>query len=364
MKHFMQSLCAFAGILLVLLFTAQVFCTNGESIFLFDTPTFIISRIYALLSPFLVPLVASITGIFSASLLKKHDTWWRFVALQAKALLVPFAVAVLILLPLQQLFNIAPISAAGASASTAGFFTQITQVFKALLDVFNLTSGIAASQLSLLLYFFVFALIALALTKFLEKIAHLHRETSHSKTTLLLCGIVFLFIPVNAAAVPALAETFVAYIFGFFVLSQAVVQSYLLRNRHWICATWLSVLILYFFLDSANLGTPIVQQIVFRLLTWLGIVGSITVCSRYFNGESKAAAYLAGAFFPFFYFSQTITLFAAVAVNQFMHDTHGAFVLVCGFSILLITALYELLRRFAVMRVLFGIKSELYNENF
>lgn len=110
--------------------------------------------------------------------------------------------------------------------------------------------------------------------------------------------------------------------------------------------------------DSLSAGLPrLALLFLASLASWLVIVGLLGCGRRYLDRPSPALAYLARASYPIYILHQTVIVVLAFYLVGLPAPEPLQWVVLFVGAVASTFVLYELVRRFAVTRVLFGMKA-------
>ena len=95
-----------------------------------------------------------------------------------------------------------------------------------------------------------------------------------------------------------------------------------------------------------------VQQ---RFLSWIGILAVIGLGKRFLEFNNKFTQYFVPSVFPIYIFHQSIIVIIGFLVVRNISEPVIQYFIIMGMSFILTIMMYEILRRLAVTRFLFGI---------
>lgn len=159
-----------------------------------------------------------------------------------------------------------------------------------------------------------------------------------------------------------LFENILFFVFGFVAFSNASVLLEKVRRIKWIAlavAVGLTTLSVYWY--QTQQMPPFrstffsVKLLVRSLACWAWITAMVGITFQYFNTENKRLKYISEAVFPFYLLNQPIILVLAYYVTQWHVSLALKFAFIGITSFVSTIALYELVRRVAFFRWLFGI---------
>lgn len=151
-KNYIDNLRWLFILLLIPYHAAMAWNTWKEPNYIYFESSRIISSIVVFLSPYFMPLLFLIAGISTAFSLKKR-TIIQYISERAKKLLIPFLIAVLLLMPpityLADKFNY---------GYSGGFFQHYRIFFTRFTDLTGADGGFSAGHLWFLLYLFMISI--------------------------------------------------------------------------------------------------------------------------------------------------------------------------------------------------------------
>ena len=353
-KPFWVNICAFTGILLFFFYSSLIFSDAEKSFFLFAGENHLIQQVSNILLLLIFPMLSVLTGICAAKLLYDANVK-KFVLTVVKSLLIPFATGMILFVPFQIFIGM-------RTAGSDMVFKKLPAYYLHLSAYFNNGGIIFLSNFWIFFYLAASCFILLFCRPLLAKF-NLNDVNIHF-ILIFVSGIVFFLKPVfffnNAAD---FLDVFLPFMYGAFLFQYENVQERIKRNRHWLFACFLALLCFNVFLDySARYGNALTRHVVSRALIWLGLLAGIAVFKRYFDKTNGFMKTVAECTVFNMYSALTLVIVAALVIMRFITNQYVLFFSVAIVAFLLSLLIRILLGRFKIMQLLFGMKSELYNE--
>ena len=353
-KPFLVNIYALTGILLFFFYSSLLFSDAEKSFFLFAGENQLIQQVSNILLLCIFPMFSVLTGICAARLL--YDaTAKKYVLTVVKSLLIPFATGMILFVPFQIFIGM-------RTAGSDMAFKKLPVYYQNLSAYFNNGGIIFLSNFWIFFYLAASCFILLFCRPLLAKFNL--KDVSVPFILVFVSGIVFFLKPVfffnNAAD---FLDIFLPFMYGAFLFQYENVQEKIKRNRHWLFACFLALVCFNIFLDfSARYGNALVRHVVSRGLIWLGLLAGIAVFKRYFDKANGFVATCAQAAVFFMYSALTVVIVVALVAMKFVANQYVLFFVVAIVAFVLSLGIFMLLGRFKTMRLLFGMRSELYNE--
>lgn len=237
------------------------------------------------------------------------------------------------------------------------YFEHLIVFFTKWTDLTGGDGGFTPGHLWFILYLLVISLITLPLFIWYRKKC---TKSVFAKTKLWMLlpygVIIYLMTAVLDIGGKSIGEFMACYLVGYFVLSEEEVIERIKSKAVWLFS--------FFILASAGRMVLIYvvrfsegyDDLLQRVIAFVGILSLIGMSSRYFNKPYKWSRYLSKAAFPLYYFHQsTLVIIAFFTVKMTSNRILQYAVIALG-SLLVTLLVYEVLKRFKVTAFLFGIK--------
>ena len=314
-------------------------------------------------TPFMMPLMFAISGASLFYAMGKGG-FGKFLKDKVLRLLVPLVVCVFTHASLQEYLND---KTHGLFAGN--YFQFLPQYFR--LDRIEWTG----EHLWYLLFLFLFTIILYPLMSwlkgkgrgFLTKLGGVIAKTGVLYTLMLPPLLLFVLLGPDS---PWMEDNggypYIVYLWilllGFLVVSGERVQEKI-RQLRWVSLSVglvmvISFCILYTLADKDTISPGLVLAIVMRVFGgWICVLGFMGLAMQYLTAGSSRLGYANEAVLPFYIFHQTVLLAAGYFVLQWGLPDVLEWMVIVAISFVIIMALYEYaVRRFNVMRFLFGMK--------
>jgi glucan biosynthesis protein C len=151
-------------------------------------------------------------------------------------------------------------------------------------------------------------------------------------------------------------------LYGFILFSHARLQARIQQMRwfYLVAALATATVLLFQFgyaLPRAGTKAQLYFGLFFIISSWCWILAFIGFTSKYLTSNTRLLKYANEAVLPFFIMHQTVLLVIGYFVLRWPIPDPGKWLVIALSSFVLVMGIYELLvRRFNVLRVLFGMK--------
>ncbi len=304
-------------------------------------------------SPWFMPILFVIAGMSTFYALQKR-TPKKYINERITKLLIPFVSGLLLLVPMQSFF-----AEKFHNGYLGSYFHQYTLFFTKFSDLSGYSGGFTLGQMWFILALFLISLVALPIVLlYRQSNRKLHLEKLSIFKILSMFSIVFVMSFILDIEGKSLGEYFALFMLGYFVLSDDNVQERLDKNRWYlICAAiiFTAANVIYRNVTASDGG--IIYDILIKLLSWISILGIIGMGKHYLNFRNKFTDYFANASFPIYIFHQSWIILVAYYVFLLTSNVALQIILILIGSFVLTILTYELCKRTAITRFLFGIKN-------
>ena len=130
------------------------------------------------------------------------------------------------------------------------------------------------------------------------------------------------------------------------------------KNSIYLGIGWILVIAMRCLSYATNFNNGVLDQIVYCLLEWIGILAMLGLGRRFLNHNWKFTKVLVKAEFPLYLFHQTLIIMVGYWIMPHIKSVYVEYLLIIGISFVLSYMLYEICRRFSVTRFLFAIKKQ------
>jgi peptidoglycan/LPS O-acetylase OafA/YrhL len=274
-------------------------------------------------------------------------------------LLVPFLAGLVLICPVIAYYALK--FHAGYTGSFTGAFVHF---FSSITNIHNLNGmngDFSVDHLWFILSLLIISVVALGVILLGQRQAGLHLNPDKVSLPVL----ILLFFPVWLLNFVGVFETgysiisyFAMFLIGYYLFAMDSVQAQL--ENYWavLLTTWIVLTIGVMWTSGMILGHHEVfwgYSPIYVLTGWTGVLALIGAGRRLFDSTSNFATYMGPASYPVYIIHQPILVAIAYYVVMLKIPPALQFMVIVIFSILLTFACFGILRRIAVVRVLFGI---------
>ena len=355
-KSYIDNLRWAAVLLLIPYHTMMMYNNWGESFYVWVKGLGAPSIIINILWPAYMPLLFVLAGMSTKFALEKRSPK-EYLKERFLRLFVPLVFGLLLLIPAQTYF-----AERYHNGYTGGYFAQYILFFTKETDLSGYHGGFTPAHLWFILYLFLISLAALGIILLVKK-TPLKIEASKIPVAVVIS--MFIVTTLMSAVInisgKSLGEYLTLFLLGYYLLSEDVVMEKLERSRWWLAALFAAVgaAVIYLLMGDVPVPWPIFDFLV-RAIGWLTILVLLVFAKRHFNMHGKVTRYLSAASFPIYFFHQTILVAVAFYVVGFTDNPLVQIILTIAVTAVLSFAAYELFKRTAPTRFMFGIK---YNKS-
>lgn len=329
-------------------------------------------------APWFMQLLFVIAGIATYYSLKRRDAT-EYLKERVSKLFIPMVAGMILVIPFSTYYAFLLNDYTGIylnlNGYTGSFLNLWVELFTNPLHYFQ--QGILIGPLWFLLYLFIVSLVALPI---IMKYKKADWKIPTEKITI--PKLISLIIPLTIASFflnifpeKSIAQIFLLFIFGYFLLSSESVQEKLEKRRWPLFISFLLINMLYVamalsFLNTAADGSVtipstldiivslLITKLMINSIIWLGVLGVIGMGKHYLEFNNSKTLYLSTVSFP-------IYIFHIVWVNFFIYYTIKLIpdlmlvqiILSLILSFILTIVTIEVVKRIPIIRSLFGIKA-------
>ena len=350
-KHYIDNLRWAAVLMLIPYHTMMMYNNWGESFYIWVKGLSVPSIAINLLWPGYMPLLFVLAGISTKYALEKRSPK-EFLKERFLRLFVPLVSGVLLLVPAQTYF-----AERYHNNYTGGYLAQYVLFFTKETNLTGYHGGFTPAHLWFILYLFLISLAALGLIMLIKK-----NRINIRADKIPFAVIVSMFVLTTAMCLvldiagKSIGEYFTLFLLGYYLLSEDAVMETLERNLRWLIVLFAAAVAGLIGLFIFGRAWEIALGILLRAVGWLTILVLLVFAKRYFNMSGKLARYLSASSFPIYLFHQTVLVAVAYYVVGFTDIPIVQSMLVIVMTTVLSFAAYELFKRTAPTRFMFGIK--------
>jgi glucans biosynthesis protein C len=351
-KYFIDNLRWISILMLFPYHASMVYNNFGENFYIRSKSIPIISSFIEVNYLWFMPLMFVIAGISSRYALNRRTTK-EYIKERVLKLFIPLVSGILLLVPMQTYY-----AEKFHNGYDKGYFYQYIMFFTKETDLTGYTGGFTPAHLWFILYLFVISLVALPVIEIYRKSDYKIPVDKLSVLSILPMFMIFLVMAlILDIGGKSLGEYFALFMLGYLVLSEDSIQLKLDKNRGVLFGAFILMTVLnMLFRNLWNSSHGTAYDIFSRFLTWVGILGIMGMGRHYLNFNNKVTSYFSKASFPIYIFHQSLLVITAYYTLKITSWVSMQFVLIIIISFVITMLMYEMLRRIALTRFLFGIK--------
>ncbi|SCZ05437.1 acyltransferase family protein [Alkaliphilus peptidifermentans] len=236
------------------------------------------------------------------------------------------------------------------------FFTKET-------DLTGYLGGFTPAHLWFLLYLFIISILALPVIKKLMKVDFREINWFNRKDRIILLFIVpFLFSAILDISGKSLGQFFTIFMLGFILAKDEEMLVTIEKNRlmYFIITITTSLCLYLFYYRFGGLygfSLKAISYSAFRhLIMWVSLLTILGYGIKFLNNANRFSNYFTKSAFSFYIFHQSWLILIAYYVFKWTNIILLRMVLIILVTFILSLLTYELFRRIAVTRYMFGIK--------
>ena len=357
-KRYLDILRLICVVLLIPFHTMMMYNTWGEGQYVPGVPLEAASWFLRLSYPWLMPLMFVIAGMSARYSLQKR-TPAKYVTERLMRIGLPLLTGILLITPL--LSYIADVSNNGYSG---GYIAHYATFFTKLTDFSGYDGGFGLAHLWFLLFLFIISLAALPVFLLGKKFPRFMEWGKWPVALILGLGVVqALADDVLNFGGKSLAQYFVLFLIGLFVLSHEEVQAKLERFRFAFLASVFVVGTGYAF--ALGLGwSGFVYDMLYYLFGYLAMLALLGFGRRHLNMENKVFVHAAASSQLYYILHYPILTAAAYLLMPHIPSVPAQIAIFIAVTLVLTIFFSETVRRIPGVRVLLGVKySKQDNQN-
>ncbi len=348
-----------AVLLLIPFHSAMVFFSYESFYVKGPTSHFLIDYFIFFLSPWHMPLLFVIAGMSSFYALQKR-TWREYVNERTKRLLIPFIFAMLFVIPPQPYF------AYLKEHPNATLWMFVKQYFFQIQGDFSgYTGSFTPAHMWFVLYLYVYSMISLPL---LLKI----RQHSEKVGRFFSKHYVLFLYPIViglAEQLPSLGSKdpfyyFTYFIGGFIIASYPNIEETIREKKFYILILGIYTMTIYLALIKTSFYfekysyEDVLFYILRRFNVWFWLLFILGYGNEFINVRTRILPYASEMSYPFYILHQTVIIIIAYyIVSNNLHIWIIYFILVLLSFFVTLIICHFLVRKYRILRVLFGMKN-------
>lgn len=331
--------------------TAMIFNNFGEAFYVHGASLGSADLFMSVVYPWWMALLFAVAGISSAYALNRRSALEYSQERQSK-LLVPFLAGLVLVIPVQS--YIADVFHQGY---TGGYFAHYLVYFTRITDLSGYDGGFTPGHTWFMIYLYGISMLMLPLMKRYRGNKLVAWDGFFTLPILLsLFTVLIVLTPVIELGGKSFGEALGCFGLGYFVLSREAVQIKLERHRLLLGGLFVGVLLIRLFMQYSGHGSGLLWDAEQRVVTWFGILAILGLGSRHLTFDTPLTRYFSAAAFPLYYFHQSVLVIVGFFVLRWFEPVGLQFAMIMTAAFLLTLACYEVLRRFKVPCLLFGMK--------
>lgn len=338
-------------LILIPFHSAYIFNNLNETFYINGTPSEALNAIDVCIYPWWMTGLFVLAGMSTMYALRKR-TIKEYAAERVKRLLVPFLVALLIVIPPQCYF------ADKFHNGYEGNFFEHYKVFFSFSDFSGYDGKFTPGNAWFILYLFVFSMVFIPFFSWYIK---KENKLNCKKIPFIILVILGLLIPVSENILniggKSLLQFAFCFLLGFLVFSDESVQEKLEKHSTFLAIAWMVSMVLRQVAHSSDeLWSSPFSYVAWFLVTCFGILGMIGIGKRYLNKELFFTKYMKSAEFAVFLIHQTVVVTVGYYIVPVISNPILAWIVIVFGSFVVTFALYEIFKRNQITRYMFSIK--------
>lgn len=353
-KYYIDNIRILCILMLFPFHTAMIFNGLGESWYIHSKALVGATILNIAVYPWWMSGLFALAGISTVYALRKR-TVKQYIQERFFKLFIPLISAILLLIPVQtyladKYFNL-----------YIGNYIEHFSVYFSLTDFSGYDGHFTPGQTWFILYLFIISMVTLPLV-----IWYKNRNKKINGTTLNMVKIVLMFLivliasPILDIGGKSIGEFAAYFLLGYFILSIEEVQDKLEQHRVSLSIAWVILMIMRCSMFQIGISHGYILEIQQRFFGWIGILAIIGLGKRFLEFNNKFTGYFTSAVFPIYIFHQSIIVIMGFFIVPNISDAVTQYFIIMGISFILTIIMYEIFRRVAITRFLFGIKKSIY----
>jgi Acyltransferase family. len=328
----------------------MIFNNYGESWYIHSQNSLLATLFLVGVYPWWMSALFTLAGISTVYALKKR-TAKQYVKERFFKLFIPLLSAIVLLIPIQTYL------ADKFLHNYKGSYFEHLSIFFTLTDWSGYDGHFTPAHTWFMLYLFVISMASLPLMIWYKnKEMKLDGSRITMAKILPMFLVILLLTPILEIGGKSVGEFAACFLLGYFVLSVEEVQDRLEKHRIPLGSAWIILIIIRCWMYQMGMYSGLIWDVEERILSWVGILAIIALGKHFLEFNNAFTKYFAPAAFPIYFFHQTIVVIVAYIIVGHVHGTLIQYVSIMGIAFVLTVFMYEICRRIAVTRFLFGIK--------
>lgn len=349
-KYYIDNIRILCIFLLFPFHTAMIFNNFGESWYIHSQSEICASLFIIAVYPWWMSTLFALAGISTAYALKKR-TAKQYVKERLYKLFIPLLSAIVLLIPVQtyladKFFN-----------NYKGSYFEHLSIYFTLTDCSGYDGHFTPAHTWFMLYLFVISMVTLPLMIWYK---NKKKKLDGSKITMVKILPMFLIIwictPILEIGGKSVGEFAACFLLGYFVLSEEEIQDRLEKYCIPLGIAWVLLICIRCGMYQMGMADGTIWDVEKRILIWIGILAIVALGKRFLEFNNGFTKYFAPAAFPIYFFHQSIVVIVGYIIVRNVHGSLIQYVSIATISFVLTILMYEICRRIAITRFLFGIK--------
>jgi len=348
-KYYIDNIRILCILMLFPYHTAMIFNGFGETWYVHSKDLFGATMLILGVYPWWMSGLFALAGMSTVYALKNR-TAKQYVQERFFKLFIPLISAILLLIPIQtyiadKYFN-----------NYTGSYIEHLSVYFSLTDFSGYDGHFTPGHTWFILYLFVISMVTLPLIIWYKnKKKKINGNSMNIMKIVQMFLIVVISVPILDIGGKSVGEFAAYFLLGYFILSMEEVQDKLEQHRVPLCITWGILIIIRCNMFQMGIFHGLLWDVQQRFLSWIGILAVIGVGKRFLEFNNKFTQYFVPSVFPIYIFHQSIIVIIGFLVVRNISEPVIQYFIIMGMSFILTIMMYEILRRLAVTRFLFGI---------
>lgn len=237
-----------------------------------------------------------------------------------------------------------------------GSYIEHLSVYFSLTDFSGYDGHFTPGHTWFILYLFVISVASLPIMAWYKnKKDKIHGSSMNMALIVLMFFFVLIATPILDVGGKSIGEFAAYFLLGYFILSMEEVQDKLEQHRVSLSITWVILIIIRCTMFQVGIYHGLLWEIQQRFLGWIGILAIIGLGKRFLEFNTKFTQYFTLSIFPIYISSIYYCNYRFLVVRNISEPVMQYFVIM-GISFIVTIIMYEIFRRLAITRFLFGIK--------
>lgn len=339
-KYYIDNLRSISILLLFPVHTFMIWNNFGQGFYIWLEENKIYSTLIVLVNPWFMPLLFLLAGI-SARLSLEKRTVKEFIKQRINKLLIPFALGMVFLVPVQTLY-----ARKFFFGYNGGFIENLGYFFTHFTDLSGYDGAFTPGHLWFILYLFIISMVSLIIFRYIP-----YEKAGRVTGRLDIFCIILLFIPVwlmyyigNFGGF-SIGKNLALYLAGYYIISNNAVMEKVEKNIKWIallCAasTLISAVLYYKYLFYGDIWV--------NYIGWVTILVLLVYGKRFLNKKTKLMEFARRASYPVYILHQSILVALAYYVVHMCGNILVQAAAICVGSFILTVMAYYIISKILV----------------